>query len=161
MRPMRSSDIEPVSKIERQSFATAWNAQAYITELANPAALYLVALLDDTVVGYGGQWVIMDEAHITTIAVLPEIRERKIGERLFCEMLRTAMEKGATRATLEVRETNDPAKKLYEKYGFKTVAARKGYYSDNNENADIMWVYDMESPEWRTLYARHRAALGM
>jgi ribosomal-protein-alanine N-acetyltransferase len=161
IRPMRGSDIEPVSKIERQSFSTAWNTQAYITELANPAAVYLVAAIGDTVVGYCGQWVIMDESHITTIAVIPELRGRRIGERLLCEMLRVCRQHGATRATLEVRETNIVAKTLYEKYGFKTVAARKGYYSDNNENADIMWINDMEDPEWWALFQRHRAALGM
>lgn len=161
VRPMRGSDIEPVSKIERQSFSTAWNTQAYITELANPAAVYMVALVGDVVVGYGGLWVIMDEAHITTIAVIPEMRGRKLGERLLAEMLRVARERGATRATLEVRETNEVAKRLYFKYGFEAVAVRKGYYSDNNENADILWINDMEAPEWRAGFARNRSALGM
>jgi [ribosomal protein S18]-alanine N-acetyltransferase len=161
IRPMRGSDIEPVSKIERQSFSTAWSTQAYITELANPAAIYLVAVVGERVVGYGGQWVIMDEAHITTIAVLPEVRGRRIGERLLNEMLNVARRKGASRATLEVRERNEVAQRLYAKYGFVRAAARKNYYSDTGENADIMWIYDMNALEWRRLFAAHRAALGL
>lgn len=161
IRPMRGSDIEPVSKIERQSFSTAWSTQAYITELANPAAVYLVAVIAERVIGYAGQWVIMDEAHITTIAVLPEMRGRHIGERLLNEMLQAARRKGASRATLEVRERNDVAQRLYAKYGFVRAAARKGYYSDTGENADIMWINDMDSLEWRRLFAAHRVALGL
>jgi len=161
IRPMRGSDIEPVSKIERQSFSTAWSTNAYVTELANPSAVYLVATVGETVVGYGGLWVIMDEAHITTIAVVPEYRGKKIGERLLSEMLAAARKKGATRATLEVRSGNEVARRLYEKYGFVWMAVRKGYYSDNNENADILWVNDMEAPEWRRRFNAHRVALGL
>jgi len=113
------------------------------------------------VVGYGGLWVIMDEAHITTIAVESNLRGRKIGERLLAEMLAAALKQGATRATLEVRETNEVAKRLYEKYGFTWVAIRRGYYSDNNENADILWVNDMTTSEWRKRFAANRAALGL
>lgn len=161
VRPLRGSDIETIARIERKSFTTPWNTQAYVTEIANPAAVYLVATWNDTVIGYGGLWVIMDEAHITTIAVDPTYRGRKIGERILIEMLLASQKKGATRATLEVRETNDAAQKLYEKYGFEWVALRKGYYSDNNENAVIMWINDMQTPEWRKLFAAHRTALGL
>jgi ribosomal-protein-alanine N-acetyltransferase len=161
IRAMRGADIEPVSKIERQSFETAWSTQAYVTELANPSAVYVVAEVDGQVVGYGGLWVIMDEAHITTIAVVPECRGYRIGERLLVEMLQVAMRKGATRATLEVRETNTVAQNLYKKYGFVWAAIRKAYYSDNNENADILWINDMTTNEWRRLFAENRAALGL
>ena len=165
IRPMRVSDIEPVSKIERNSFTTTWNAQAYVTELSNPAAAYSVAVVGDRnagterVIGYGGLWVIMDEAHITTIAVVPDFRGRHIGDRLLCRMLGTAIEKGATRATLEVRSGNEVGIGLYKKYGFVWAAIRKGYYADNNENADIMWIHDMTTPEWQRQFADNRAAL--
>ncbi len=161
IRPLRGTDLEAVSRIERQSFLTPWNTQAYVTEIANPNAVYLVAARDGVVVAYGGLWVIMDEAHITTIAVDTALRGHKIGETLLVEMLKAARKKGATRATLEVRSGNEPARRLYEKYGFIWVAIRKGYYSDNNENADIMWINDMETPEWRRLFARNRDALGL
>ena len=165
----RASDIEQVAKIERQSFSTAWNVQAYVTELSNPAAVYVVATTgarDDAggngerVVGYGGLWVVMDEAHITTIAVIPTFRGRKIGDRLLIAMLQTAIGKGATRATLEVRQSNVPARRLYEKYGFDFAAVRKAYYADNGENADILWLNDMTTGEWQALFAAHRAATG-
>jgi ribosomal-protein-alanine N-acetyltransferase len=161
VRPMRGSDIERVSRIERRSFSVPWNTQAYVTEIANPSASYLVATVEDHVVGYGGLWVIMDEAHITTIAVDPEFRGRHIGERLLAEMLVAAQKKGATRATLEVREHNEVAQRLYEKYGFAWVALRRGYYSDNNENAVIMWIDDMNNPDWRRRFAALRAGLGL
>lgn len=158
---MRGADIEVVARIERQSFSTPWNTQAYVTEIANPSACYLVAVVGGIVVGYGGTWVIMDEAHITTLAVDPEYRGGKIGDRLLADLLVMAQKKGATRATLEVRESNTVAKRLYEKYGFVWVAHRKAYYSDNNENADIMWIDDMTTPEWRHRFAQLRAALGL
>lgn len=160
-RPMRGSDIEAVSKIERQSFSSAWNTAAYITELSNPSALYIVAWEPEgeKVVGYGGLWVIMDEAHITTLAVIPERRGLKIGERLLVEMLLAAQKQGATRATLEVREHNTPARRLYEKYGFEWAAVRKKYYADNNEDAHILWINDMTAPQWRETFQQNRAAL--
>jgi ribosomal-protein-alanine N-acetyltransferase len=161
IRPMLNSDIEAVSKIEKQSFITFWNTQAYVTELSNANALYLVATLNDRVVGYGGLWVIMDEAHITTIAVEAGLRGNKIGERLLAEMLKRAQKRGATRSTLEVRETNEPAKRLYQKYGYIWVAIRKAYYSDNNENAEILWINDMTTSEWRHQFAANCAALGL
>jgi [ribosomal protein S18]-alanine N-acetyltransferase len=160
VRRMLAADIEEVSKIERRSFPTPWNTQAYVTEIANPSACYLVATLGSVVVGYGGMWVIMDEAHITTIGVAPDFRGRGIGDRLLAELLVAAQKKGATRATLEVRESNEVAQNLYVKYGFQWVALRRGYYSDNNENAVIMWIDDMTSPPWRRRFAELRAAHG-
>jgi ribosomal-protein-alanine N-acetyltransferase len=161
VRPMLTSDIEAVSKIEKQSFTTFWNTQAYVTELANANAVYMVATLNDRVVGYGGLWVIMDEAHITTIAVEANLRGQKIGERLLIEMLKGSQKRGATRSTLEVRETNEPARCLYQKYGYVWVAIRKAYYSDNNENAEILWIDDMTTGEWRRRFAANCAALGV
>lgn len=161
IRPMLHSDIEAVSKIEKQSFTTYWNTQAYVTELSNANALYVVATLNDRVIGYGGLWVIMDEAHITTIAVDAGVRGNKIGERILVEMLIKAQKRGATRSTLEVRSTNEPAQRLYKKYGYIWVAIRKAYYADNNENADILWINDMMTPEWRRLFAANRTVLGL
>lgn len=158
---MRASDIEHVSRIERGSFATAWNASAYLTELSNPAAVYIIAAIGEKVIGYGGLWVIMDEAHITTIAVVPEWRSLRVGERLLSEMLATARRDGATRATLEVRTTNEPAQRLYKRYGFLKAAVRKGYYSDNREDADILWLNDMNAASWREEFNKRRLEMGM
>jgi len=143
VEPMRRGDIPSVSAIERRSYAIPWHENAYYTELSNRSACYLVARLEGQVVGYAGMWVIVDEAHITTVAVAPEQRGKKIGERLLHGLLEEAIIHGATRATLEVREHNVVAQNLYRKYGFREAAIRKNYYTDNQENALVMWVDDI------------------
>lgn len=150
IRSMRLSDIEAVSKLERRSMSLPWSSSAYVTEINNPNAHYLVAKTGDgAVVGYGGIWVIMDEMHITTLAVDPESRGKKVGERILIVLLEEAMRRGATRATLEVRQSNRIAQNLYHKYGFREVAMRPRYYSDNGENAVIMWAEDLLSPGYQ------------
>lgn len=159
IEPMRRSDVAAVSAVERRSYPTAWQEGAYYTELANRSACYLVARLDGAVVGYAGMWVIMDEAHITTIAVDPDHRGRKIGERLMNELLTEAMARGAMRATLEVREGNVVAQRLYRKYGFREAAVRRGYYTDNNENALVMWVDELGKPAYADMLLELRRQL--
>lgn len=150
IRPMRLSDIEAVSKLERRSMSLPWSSSAYVTEVNNPNAHYLVAKSEDgSVVGYGGIWVIMDEMHITTLAVDPASRGKKIGERILIVLLEEAMRRGANRATLEVRQSNRIAQNLYHKYGFQEVAMRPRYYSDNGENAVIMWAEDLLSQAYQ------------
>jgi len=161
IRPLRGTDIEQVSRIERRSFASPWNTQAYVTEIANPSACYLAATIGEKLVGYTGMWVIMDEAHITTLAVDPDHRGQRIGELLLSDLLARAQKRGATRATLEVRAGNEAAQRLYAKYGFQEVHVRKGYYSDNNEDARVMWIDDMAGADWRKRFAALRAALGL
>ena len=90
------------------------------------------------VIGYGGFWFIIDEAHVSTIAVTPEWRGRRVGERLFVALLEQALDLGAATATLEVRVTNDRAQGLYRKYHFEVVGRRKHYYRDNGEDALLM-----------------------
>ncbi len=161
VRPMWASDIETVAKIQRESFSKVetWSPQSYVTELSNKSAAYRVAVHDGRVVGFGGIWTVMDEVHITILGVSLAYRGNRVGDLLLSELLITSWGMGATRATLEVRETNEAAQKLYEKYGFIHVAIRKAYYSDNGENADILWINDMLDPEWQALFARNRAAL--
>ncbi len=162
IRPMRASDIETVAKLQRESFSKVetWSPQSYVTELANRSAAYLVAVYEERVVGFGGIWTVMDEVHITILGVSLAYRGNRIGDLLLSELLIASWDMGATRATLEVRETNEAAQKLYEKYGFVHVAIRKAYYSDNGENADILWINDMLACEWRDMFDRNRAALG-
>lgn len=143
VEPMRRGDIPVVSSIERRCYAIPWHENAYYTELTNRSACYLVARLEGSVVGYAGMWVIVDEAHITTVAVAPEHRGKKVGERLLQGLLEEAILHGATRATLEVREHNIVAQNLYRKYGFREAAIRKNYYTDNQENALVMWADDI------------------
>jgi len=156
---MRREDIPRIMEIEKQCFSTPWHESAYLTELVNRSAYYAVGWVDDKIVGYSGMWVIIDEAHITTIGVDPTYRGKKIGEQIFIAMLEEAQRRGASRATLEVRYSNEVAQSLYRKYGFTPVAIRRGYYSDNNEDAIVMWVDDMFSPEYQEMLKRQKQRL--
>ena len=146
---MKRGDLPRVMEIERQCFATPWHESAYLTELSNRSAYYVAGWADDELVGYAGLWIILDEAHITTIGVDPTRRGRKIGEQLLVAMLDEAIARGARRVTLEVRERNHVAQNLYRKYGFTPAAIRRGYYSDNNENAVVMWISDTRDPGYQ------------
>jgi ribosomal-protein-alanine N-acetyltransferase len=157
---MGLGDLEAVQEIERRSFRTPWPAHAYRTELeTNRLATYLVARLDGRVVGYGGMWLMVDEAHITTFAVDPDHRRQRIGERLLLALLDLASARSAHEATLEVRLSNLAARKLYEKYGFRPVGLRPRYYSDDNEDALIMTTEPLAEPAMRDRLDRLRAAL--
>ncbi|HEX5324152.1 MAG TPA: ribosomal protein S18-alanine N-acetyltransferase [Capsulimonadaceae bacterium] len=148
--PMRLSDIEGVSKLERRCYTLPWSSSAYVTEINNANAHYIVAKTEDGgLVGYGGIWVIMDELHVTTLAVDPSARGRKVGERMLIVLMEEGIRRGAARATLEVRQSNRVAQQLYRKYGFQEVAMRRSYYSDNGENAVIMWAEELRSPGYQ------------
>lgn len=141
-RSMRLDDIETICEIEREAFPTPWSAGAFQNELTNNHfAHYLVMELDGEIAGYAGMWLIMDEAHITNIAVRAPYRGRKLGERLLVQMQSAAMFLGAERMTLEVRVSNVVAQRLYAKLGFIPAGLRKGYYTDNGEDAIIMWAH--------------------
>jgi ribosomal-protein-alanine N-acetyltransferase len=152
LREMRREDLPPVMAIERECFPLPWRESAYLTELANRSAYYVVACVDAEIVGYAGMWVIMDESHITTLGVARQWRRRKVGEQLLVGLLDEAARRGARRATLEVRQSNAAAQDLYEKYGFAPAALRRGYYTDNHENAVIMWIHDMSTATYRASY---------
>lgn len=140
LQSMSFHDIDRVTEIENLCFASPWSRESFESELLqNNLARYIVAKLNGKVVAYGGMWIVLDEAHITNIAVHPSFRERKIGEKLVREMLRRAKESKAERITLEVRTSNAAARKLYEKLGFKDSGTRKDYYADTGEDAIIMW----------------------
>ena len=158
IRPMVGTDIETVARIERQSFTTNWTTSAWINELSNPFAIYLVAELDREVVGHCGFHLVMDEAHITTLAVADTWRNQKLGERLLVGLLEAAQSRGATSATLEVRRSNAPAQHLYQKYNFSWEGTRKGYY--DGEDGDILWVRAMDDPAWKKRFTENRAAVG-
>jgi len=139
IQPMVVEDLPTVHDIERRSFSTPWPPHAYRTEIeTNRLATYLVVRVEEVVVGYAGMWLMVDEAHITTFAVDPGWRRRGIGERLLLALLDLAIGRHAREATLEVRLSNLPARRLYEKYGFRPVGLRPNYYSDNGEDALIM-----------------------
>jgi ribosomal-protein-alanine N-acetyltransferase len=111
------------------------------------------------IVGFAGMWFAFDEAHVTTIGVDPPYRGQGFGELLFLTMVDEAIVRGANWLTLEVRVSNDPAQALYRKYGFTVHGTRKRYYSDNNEDAHIMWSRALSDPAVRAAIERRREAL--
>lgn len=157
---MRVEDIDAVQEVERASFPVPWPANAFRHELTqNKNAHYIVAKEGERIVGYAGLWLSLDEAHITTFAVLPDHRRRRIGERMLVAIFDKAARLGAEWLTLEVRASNMPAQRLYEKYGFRPAGIRRRYYSDNNEDAIIMWTERLRDRALRERLEKLRAAL--
>lgn len=157
---MQVEDIDQVVELDKKCFPTPWSASAYSTEVHNSSAYYIVARTGSRIAGFAGMWLVMDEAHITTIGVTPEVRGRKIGERMLVHLLDEAVHRGVRRATLEVRKGNRAAQTLYHKYGFRVVAVRKGYYTNNNEDALVMWVDDMWDVEFLKTFRMRKEELG-
>lgn len=140
VREMHEKDIDGVLRIEKLSFATPWSREAFVIEMTtNKLAKYIVAEKDGSIVGYAGLWFIIDEGHITNIAVDPQYRGQGIGALLVEELINISEKKGITNLTLEVRVSNTAAKSLYKKYGFQDCGIRPGYYADTKEDAIIMW----------------------
>ncbi|HEY0443178.1 MAG TPA: ribosomal protein S18-alanine N-acetyltransferase [Candidatus Limnocylindrales bacterium] len=157
---MRLDDLAAVQAIEQASFTTPWPPHAYRSELeSNRLATYVVARVDGQVVAYAGMWLMVDEAHVTTFAVHPGWRRRRIGERLLLALLDLAADRRAREATLEVRLSNLAARRLYEKYGFRPVGVRPRYYSDDNEDALIMTTDRLDDPRMQRRIAGLRTAL--
>ena len=141
---MTLEDLDRVLEIEALSYKTPWSRRAFTSEVTeNSYAHYYVCRVDGRIIGYVGMWVILDEAHITNIAVDPESRRQRVAQRLLEAMFEKAKESGANRMTLEVRVSNLGAQTLYKKIGFAERGLRKGYYSDTNEDAIIMWKDDL------------------
>jgi len=133
---LKESDIEEVMEIEKASFPTPWTMGMFMEELSRKDfPFFIIARLKDGIAGYGGFWLVLDEAHLGNLAVTPRLRRRGIGERILKELIEMAKSKGVNLMTLEVRESNEKARALYEKMKFKLVAIRKGYYSDTKEDA--------------------------
>ncbi|MFN4034112.1 MAG: ribosomal protein S18-alanine N-acetyltransferase [Fimbriimonadales bacterium] len=144
---MTEAHLPEVMRIERAVFAPGWSEESFRSDLRNPSALYLNLRVNGKLVAYAGMWLIIDEAHITNVAVLPEYRGRNLAKRLLHRLLCLARERGCVKATLEVRISNTPAQKLYEKFGFRPVAVRAKYY-DNVEDALIMWLEGLDTPDY-------------
>jgi len=185
LTPMTLDDVPFVAEIERRVFPSPWPATAFRYEIAqNAASRYLVLryrpwihrgvkarrrglwqLLqrapsdDPSLIGYGGFWLIVDEAHISTLAVRPEWRGRGLGELILSSLIAKALKEHAQLITLEVRASNVVAQNLYRKYGFRVVGRRKGYYSNNREDALIMSIERANELLYRQRFAELRAKL--
>lgn len=150
IRPMREDDIKRVQVIDKLSFSLPWPEEAYRYELKeNRASLLWVAEAKAPdgkreVVGMAVVWLILDEAHIATLAVHPDYRRQGIGERLLLTTLEGSARRGAHHAMLEVRAGNQIARNLYQRFGFIIVGRRPHYYRDNNEDAVLMNLHGLD-----------------
>jgi [ribosomal protein S18]-alanine N-acetyltransferase len=141
IRKMTLDDIDGICEVEKESFTVPWSREAFCNEMTkNHFAFYLVLEIDGKIAGYGGMWIIVDEAHITNIAIARDYRGKKLGEKLLHELTVEAKKQGVVAMTLEVRKSNYAAQNLYRKFGFEETGIRPKYYSDNGEDALIMWV---------------------
>src|SRR5512135_3101311 len=139
LRRMVPADVRAVMAIERASFSSGWPSTAFERELSqNEMARYVVLEDEGELVGFAGLWLMLDEAHVVTVAVLPEHRGKGFGRLLVHGLLGVARESEMSVATLECRVSNTAARALYGRYGFYEVGVRKKYYSDNQEDAVIM-----------------------
>ena len=138
IRRMTAADVDGVAAVEAATFPTPWSRDAFASEMKNVAARYLVAEKEGRVIGYAGAWIILDESHITNIAVLEEERGQGIGRALTEGLMQYLSNLGAAYATLEVRKSNEVAQNLYKSLGFIKLGVRKRYYEDNGEDALIM-----------------------
>ena len=140
IREMVEEDIDEVLAIEKKSFSTPWTKEAFVMEITkNTLAKYIVAEREGKIVGYGGIWLIVDEGHVTNIAVDPDFRGYGIGNYLVEGLIDICKKRDILAMTLEVRVSNNVARNLYNKYGFIDNGIRPKYYSDTGEDAIIMW----------------------
>lgn len=140
VRKMEEEDLDRIMEIEQDAFTTPWTRESFILEITkNQLARYIVAEIDNIVVGYGGIWLIIDEGHITNIAVDRDYRKMGAGKSLVEGLIHLCAEGCIGSMTLEVRESNIAAQSLYKKYGFIEAGIRPKYYLDDNEDAIIMW----------------------
>lgn len=142
--PLAEEHLADVLAIEKASQTAPWSEPSFRNEVDHKDGLFLVALLEGRVVGFAGAWILVDEAHVTNVAVDPERRRAGIGRRLVRALLLGCKERGATCATLEVRAGNEPAIGLYESFGFVRAGVRKKYYPDNREDAVVMWLHGLD-----------------
>lgn len=141
---MKIEDIDDILIIENLCFLIPWTEQSFHDEISkNRHAHYKIIIFENKIIGYIGFWQVLDEGHITNIAIHPEYRNRGLASLLLENTLIFCKNINVESLTLEVRKSNLPARSLYKKYGFIEEGCRKKYYSDNNEDAIIMWRRDI------------------
>lgn len=141
VRKMDRADLSDVVGVEVAVYDSPWPQDIFFREITeNKHAHYFVAVRDGYIIGYGGMWLVVDDAQITNIAIHPAWRGYKYGEALFRTMFDYGIYHGMRRLSLEVRESNVVAQRMYEKFGMVRAGIRKNYYTDNQEDAVVMWV---------------------
>ncbi|MEY2566893.1 MAG: [ribosomal protein S18]-alanine N-acetyltransferase [Actinomycetota bacterium] len=147
--PMRRRHLRSVLRIESQVYPRPWSLSLFVSELAlRTSRAYFVARVDGSLAGYAGMMFAGEDAHVTTIAVDPDLHRHKIGTRLLLQLAREAVVRGARHLTLEVRVSNAAAQGLYRRFGFRPAGVRKNYYVETNEDALVMWADDIDTPEY-------------
>lgn len=155
---MESKHLDDVLEIEELSYGEHhWNRDSFVSEIKNDVSNYVCALVENEdgqkiPAAYCGVWTILEEAHITTLAVHPNYRGKKIAQALLIHQFENFYKRKIKYVTLEVRKSNESAIKLYEKFGFKSLGVRKNYYQNNNEDALIMWTSNIFSQDFQLLY---------
>ncbi len=154
IRRMVTDDIESVIAVEKKAYGEHhWSKESFYNEVSNDLARYYTAFNEQNeLVGYAGCWQILEEAHITNLAVDIDFRKNHIGEALLKAIIDSCYNNKVKYITLEVRVSNNAAIKLYEKYGFKSLGVRKGYYQNNNEDALIMWTENIFYDKFKNIY---------
>lgn len=139
IRRMVEADVPAVHEIDELSFTLPWPERSFRFELtSNPASRCWVAVADDRIAAMAVIWLIVDEAHVATIATHPDFRRQGIGEKLLKHALQSALEEGAVRSFLEVRASNEAAQAMYHRFGYIEDGRRPRYYKDNGEDAILM-----------------------
>ncbi|MGH2809116.1 MAG: ribosomal protein S18-alanine N-acetyltransferase [Actinomycetota bacterium] len=157
---MRRRHLRKVLSIEARVYPRPWSASLFLSELAQRTTRsYIVAKSEGEVVGYSGLMFTGKEAHITNIAVDPDVHGRRVGSRMLLTLITEAIARGAQVISLEVRVTNNVAQNMYEKFGFAPVSIRKGYYIETNEDAIVMVVDNAATTEYRLLLGEIRKEL--
>lgn len=157
IRKMVIADIPVVAELERAVYPQPWSMHVFVDELGLDSRTYVVAVADDSIVAYAGLLIVEDDAHITTVAVDPHARQKRIGTHLMIDLVDRALAIGAKHLTLEVRVSNSAARRLYERFGFAPVGVRKDYYRD--EDALVMWAINIDTQDYATRIADIRESL--
>lgn len=161
LTPMRRRHLRGVLRIEGEVYPHPWSPGLFAGELSMPEnRVYVVARIGAMVAGYGGVMVVVDDGHITTLAVDPAWQRQGIATRLLLQLARKAAARGVEQLTLEVRLSNKAAQELYRKFGFAPAGIRRGYYVDNGEDGLVMWAHDVGSDAYADRLARIEAGIG-
>jgi ribosomal-protein-alanine N-acetyltransferase len=139
------ADLDTILEIELESFVNPWTREMYLADLENHGVsfCYVVRDASQRVIGYCSFWRVLDELHINNLAVVPGHRRTGVASALLTFVLEEGARLGARRATLEVRRSNDPARYLYEQFGFTVAGVRRAYYTRPNEDALVLWREDL------------------
>ncbi len=151
LKSLTSEDLSAILELDQACFGGLWTLEGYQRELDSPNSDLLGIFAphsSKTLLGMGCFWSILEEAHITIVAVHPQYQRQGLGQALIYALLKTASDRNLELATLEVRASNEAAISLYQKFGFKTAGRRRRYYQDNGEDALILWLSDLQQPSF-------------